>query len=336
MMKMSSDTIATIRLRSHLLTHPVFRTPKEIVSWMGAMQAQDYNMAKLAIGVRLPGSTDKLIEEAYNKGEILRTHVMRPTWHFVTPEDIRGMLRLSADKIKSSSRSRDRDLGITEALYEKSNRLIRKTLEGDKHLTRKELAVVFNKAGLSADTACMTHFMMRAEVEALVCSGRMQGKEHTYTLLEERVPSCPLPTKEEALAKLARNYFSSHCPATIQDFVWWSGLSLSEAKTGLEAVKQDFFTEKIKEQTYWIAQSFGNNPPAEDSTFLLPAFDEYIIAYRDRTAVLPSANHSKAVSSNGIFRPVIIVNGQVVGVWKKSAGKKQAIQTDYFEPLPEK
>jgi hypothetical protein len=329
-MKLSLHQIAAIRLQSHQLSRVVSRTPKEIVSWMGAMQAQDYGMAKWAIGVRLPISTDKLIEEAFNRGDILRTHVMRPTWHFVTPEDIRGMLLLSAEKIKASSRSRDRELGITEALYDKSNQVIRKALEGNKHLTRKSLAEALEKANIAVDSSRMVHFMMRAEVDAIVCSGAMQGKEHTYALLDERVPAAPVISKEEALAKLAHSYFRSHCPATLSDFVWWSGLSLTEAKKGLEAVKQDFFTEEMDKQTYWISNTFKHIPNIEKSIFLLPAFDEYIIAYRDRKAVLPPENHSKAVSSNGIFRPVVVVNGQVVGLWKKSSSKKQPVVSECF------
>jgi hypothetical protein len=329
-MQKSIDKIAAIRLAAHHLSETVFKTPKEIVSWMGAMQAQDYNMAKLAVGVRLPGCTDKQVEEAFNKGEILRTHVMRPTWHFVAPEDIRGMLLLSADKIKISARSRDRDLGITEELYVRTNQLIRKSLEGNKHLTRKELSEIFEKAGIEADTSRMTHFMMRAEVEAIVCSGALRGKEHTYALLDERVSSHYVVSKEEALVKLVQSYFRSHCPATLSDFVWWSGLSLTEAKRGMEAVKSQFFAEEIGGQTYWIADSFRNISEAKDAVFLLPAFDEYIIAYRDRSAVLPSENFSKAVSSNGVFRPVIVVNGQVVGLWKRTEkGKKTEMM--YFQ-----
>ncbi|GHT08415.1 hypothetical protein FACS189432_04360 [Bacteroidia bacterium] len=330
-MKISFAQIAAIRLQSHLLSGAELRTPQAIVSWMGAVQAQDYGMAKWAIGARLPASTDKMIEEAFNKGEILRTHVMRPTWHFVSPEYIREMLLLSAEKIKASSRSRDRDLGITEELYDKSNQVIRKALEGNKHLTRKDLAIALEKADIAVDASRMVHFMMRAEVEAIICSGAMQGKEHTYALLDERVPASPVVSKEEALANSAQRYFRSHSPATLSDFVWWSGLSQTEAKKGLEAVKSDLFSEEIDGQTYWLSKTFKDIPHPKESVFLLPAFDEYIIAYRDRKAVLPSENHSKVVSSNGVFRPVIVVNGQVVGLWKKSPNKKQMLALNYFE-----
>ncbi|GHT24488.1 hypothetical protein AGMMS4957_17590 [Bacteroidia bacterium] len=298
---------------------------------MGAMQAQDYAMAKWAIGVRLPGSTERMVEEAFNRGEILRTHVMRPTWHFVVPEDLRGMLLLSAERIKSSSRSRDRDLGITEALYDKSNQAIRKALEGGKHLTRKELSDELERANIAVDSSRLYHFLMRAEVDAIVCSGAMRGKEHTYALLDERTPTSSAVSKEEALAKLTQRYFRSHSPATLSDFVWWSGLSQTEAKRGLEATKADFCAEEIDGRTYWVPTTFKEGVNPKKSVLLLPAFDEYIIAYTDRTAVLPAQNLSKAISSNGVFRPVIVADGQVIGLWKKSPSKKQAVLLNYFE-----
>jgi hypothetical protein len=298
---------------------------------MGAVQAQDYNMAKWAVGVRLPGSTDKGIEDAFNKGDILRTHVLRPTWHFVAPENIRWMLSLSADKIKASARTRDKNMEITKALYNQTNQAIRKALEGHKQLTREELAKELEKAKIKVNSSRLVHFMMRAEVDAIVCSGAVRGKAHTYALLDERVSPAQALHKEEALAKLAQLYFTSHCPATLADFAWWSGLSLSEAKTGLEAVKSDFIAEKIDGQTYWLSRLYNDVPSVEASAWLLPAFDEYLISYRDRKAAISSENLTKAISSNGIFRPTIVANGQIIGLWKKSAVKNVPLLLDFFE-----
>ncbi|KAA6342617.1 hypothetical protein EZS27_009650 [termite gut metagenome] len=326
------DKIPHIRLISQQLSGRGMQKPKDVVSWMGAMQAQDYVMAKWAVGIRFSGGTDKMVEEAFNKGEILRTHVLRPTWHLVAPENIRWMLSLSANRIKSSARSRDRGLGITEELYNQVNRIIQRSLEGNKSLTREAVGKALEEAGIAVDTSRMIHFMMRAEVEGIVCSGVLQGKSHTYALLDERVPPTKPLHKEEALAKLAQLYFTSHCPVTLQDFVWWSGLLQTEAKKGLESVKSGFVAEEINSQTYWIADTFKNVPRADTSIYLLPAFDEYIISYRDRKAVLPLENHSKAaISSNGIFRPTIVANGQVIGLWKKSDAKNKSVMLAFFE-----
>ena len=326
------NAIARIRLASHQLTETHCSNPEEIVAWMGAIQAQDYNMAKLAISMRLPNNqTEQTVEEAFNQGKILRTHVLRPTWHFVTPENIRWMLSLSAARIKSSSYSRDRDLEITEELYSQTNQIIGKALEGENHLTREAVGKELEKHNIVVNSARLVHFLMRAEVEGIVCSGALQGKNQTYALLDERVPSVPNLSKEESLIKLAQLYFQSHQPATLQDFVWWSGLSITEARRGMESLKSGWITEIINGQTYWFREEYRNLSPAESFRCLLPAYDEYIIAYRDRSAVLLSEHHSKAVSSGGVFRPVIVADGQVVGLWKKTSRKKNPISLEYFE-----
>jgi hypothetical protein len=333
-----------LRLASHRLLDTRLQTPEAVVAWMGAVQAQDFNMAKQALGIRLADANNndaaKIMDDAFNCGSFLRTHVLRPTWHFVSPENIRWMLGLSAGRIKSASKSRDRDLEITEALYTKTNRIITKALEGNKHLTRDDLTKELAKAKINADTARWYHFIMRAELEGLVCSGAVRGKTQTYALLSERAPAaCSLP-KDESLARLANIYFRSHSPASLRDFAWWSGLSLTEARNGLEAVKSNFIAEIIDEKTYWINPEFSakstgfrkksNDTPTETLVHFLPAFDEYIIAYSDRSAIIPT-NYSKAVSSNGIFHPTVVVNGQVVGTWKKPADKTKPIQINLFE-----
>jgi hypothetical protein len=271
------------------------------------------------------------VNEALSKGEILRTHVLRPTWHFVAPENIRWMLALSAERIKSSARSRDRDLGIIEALYDTTNQLIRKILEG-RQLTREILGKELKKAGITVDSSRMTHFLMRAEVEGIVCSGATVGKEQTYALLDDRVPAYKSVSKDEALEKLCRIYFTSHSPDTIADFAWWSGLSMNEARQGMEAIKTEFTKMEICDSTYYFSDNIPDeNAQTMQSTYLLPAFDEYIISYRNRSAALSTENNSKAVSSNGIFRPTIIADGKVVGLWKKTQVKSNPVALDFFE-----
>ena len=324
--------INSLRLFNHQLSGSVFQAPREIVSWMGAIQSQDYNMAKLAIGVRLPESTAAAIEEAFNRGEILRTHILRPTWHFVAPENIRWMLMLTSARIKASSKSRDIELGITEELYSRANKIIERVLEERKQMTRKELTEEIGKAGLIADTPHMIHFMMRAEADGLVCSGAMRGKEHTYALLEERVPKAASLHMSEALAKLTGIYFRSHGPATLHDFVWWSGLSVTEAREGLESIKGELAKEEADGQTYWFFDGSGFKESGESTVHLLPAFDEYIVSYRDRSTII-TEEYSKVISSNGVFRPIVLLNGKVVGIWKKSGTKKQPIIFEFFKKI---
>lgn len=301
---------------------------------MGAMQAQDYAMAKWAIGLRLPGSTERLIETAIDKGEIIRTHLLRPTWHFVSEDDVYWMLELSASKIKTSAKARHKELELTESILTKSNEIIEKALTGNNHLTREELMTHLAVAGIRTNENRSSHIMLNAELDGLVCSGACKNKKHTYALLKERVQKVNNLSKEEALAKLASRYFASHGPATFHDFSWWSGLSAADARQAFETVKPSLVLETIGTQAFWIPDSFNvPNNGSKSSVYLLPAYDEYIISYTDRRAALSPENQKKTISMNGFFKPVIVVNGQITGLWKRTIKKdKVIIEPAFFKP----
>ena len=329
---MNLTDIANIRLVSQQIAATKLKTAKDMVGWMGAIQAQDYAMAKWAIGVRLPNSIDRDIETAITNGEIIRTHLLRPTWHFVSADDIYWLLELTAPQIKASLKSRHKELGLSETIFAKSHTIIKTTLSGGKHATREELVAELEKAEIATNGNRASHLLVQAELDGLVCSGATKGGKQTYALLEERVPKTKSLAREEALATLAQKYFTSHGPATLQDFAWWSGLSAGEAKLALEMVKPDFASETINAQTYWFADSYSRPKADKEAVFLLPAFDEFIISYKDRSAVLPYQNHKLTVSNNGMFRPVIVVNGQVVGIWKRVIKKDRVIvETELFD-----
>ena len=321
------------RLVSHLLAKSKFTLPHQVVAWMGAMQAQDFNMAKWAVGVRIPDCTGEMVLDAFNKGEILRTHVLRPTWHFVVPEDIRWMLNLTAPRIVSAMKSRDTELAVTGEFLNKSFQVIERSLRDNRHLTKEDLVNRLKIDGINVNSSQMYHLMCHAEITGLVCSGALQGKEQTYALLEERVPEMKPLSRDEALAQLANTFFRSHAPATLQDFVWWSGLSVTDARNGLEAIKPILVSEKYDEQIYWMPSDLKIFASENEIVHLLPAFDEYIVAYKNRSAVLPDAEYHRAVSSNGVFRPVIVRNGRVIGIWKKTVSKNKKIVTDFFIPV---
>ena len=330
---MNLSDISTLRLLNQQIAVTNFKTAKELVGWMGAMQAQDYNQAKWAIGVRLPHLTEEQIESAFNRGEIIRTHLMRPTWHLVSAEDIYWMLELSAKQIKSTTKSRNRDLGLTESVLGKSKEILVNILEGNQVLTREEINYSLNQAGISTEENRLSHILMEAEIDGIVCSGSIRGKKQTYALLAERVPKKKILSKDEALTLLARKYFTSHGPATLADFVWWSGLPVSSAKHALEMNKLVLTSEIIGAETYWFDNSINVPTTLPDSVYLLPAFDEYLISYKNRSAVITDDHHSKAISNNGIFRPVIIVNGQISGLWKRTTKKDSIlIEPDHFRP----
>lgn len=327
--------LKNIRMTGHQLMNPRFDSPKELVSWMGAIQAQDYVMAKWAIGIRLQSATLKEVDEALERGEIVRTHVLRPTWHLVPAEDLRWMLMLTRQRIRSANDSYAKGHlpEMPGSLYTHCFNEIEKLLEGNNHLTKQEIATGLKAAGIEAGNDQMTRFMQRAEVEGLVCSGISRGREHTYALLDERIPKGKELTREEALARLAERYFQSRCPATLADFTWWSGLTTTEAKQAIKLIEPHLFKESHHSIDFYLHETYDVSFTPSTVFHFLPSFDEYLISYKKRTDVLELRHHPKAFNSYGTFHPVILQDGWIVGNWKKVVGKNNAItiNTSFFE-----
>jgi hypothetical protein len=325
--------IANLRLVNQQIAGTKFTLPKEIVTWMGAMQAQDSAMVKWAVGVRLPNSTEKMIEAALDGGDVIRTHVLRPTWHIVAADDLRWMLALTAPQIKVGMKSRNKQLGLTDALLTKSRKVLEKTLRDGNHSTREELIAALNKANIDTDENRASHIFMMAELDGLICSGATKNGKQTFSLLDERVPATRILGRDEALAALAKRYFTSHGPATLEDFDWWSGLSIGDARRALDMVKSDLVSEMVDGKVYWFVET---HVKSKKSVFLLPAFDEFIISYKDRSATITFEDQKLAISNNGMFHPVILVDGESVGVWKRIFKKDEVIiQAEYFaQPKP--
>lgn len=328
---MELSHISHIRLTNQQITGARFNTIPAVVGWMGAMQAQDFNMVKWAVGMRLPGTTLSAVDDAFNRGEILRTHLLRPTWHLVASNDIRWMLHLTAPRIKTSLRTRHRELELTETIIIRSQSIMEKALNAEGDLTREELVGELTRAKISTDENRASHLLMRAELDGLICSGAAKGGKYTYALLDSRVPPQQTIPKEEALALLAHRYFVSHGPATLQDFVWWSGLSVADARQGLELIRPNLVSETVGEDIFWFASPSTSHALANGTAFLVPAFDELIISYRSRNASMSEVILPKAVSNNGIFRPVIVTHGQVSGLWKRTVkGSNVLVETELF------
>ena len=326
--------ITHIRVASQQLEQPRFESPKELVSWMGAIQAQEYEMAKWAIGIRLRSSSLETVNEALYKGDILRT---RPTWHFVAAEDIRWMLMLSSERIKAAvmSYAKGHFGKIEKTLFTRCLDQIGKILEGYKSLTKQEVTAELQKSGILPTIDHVNLFLTWGEVEGIVCSGIDKGKKTTYALLDERVPPTRELCREEALARLASRYFQSHSPAQLQDFVWWSGLTATECRLAINLIKTELITETFDSREYFIHQSWKGKNESKPVLRLLPAFDEYLISYKNRTDVLPLEHHPKAFNRFGTFYPVILYNGKIIGNWSRSIKKNTIqIEMDFFEKKP--
>jgi len=331
---MSLD-IVNYRLHNQRLSTTTFKTPKEVVHWLGAVQAQDYSGAKWALGLRLKDSNDSSLDQAFANGSILRTHLLRPTWHFVTPEDIRWLIMLTGPRVQAGNTFMYRKTEMDKALIHKSYRVLEKSLRGNQYLTRNELGSAFEKVGIQAEGPRLGYFMMSAELDGLICSGPRKGKQFTYALLEERVPKVQTMKRDEALAELVKRYFTTRGPATLQDFTWWSGLTMTDAKNGIEMVKSEFINETVDGQTYWFKDVKLPAKSKSPVAYLLPNYDEYFIGFKDRSAIGKVAKQAGIKSDDpALIAHIIILDGQVVGGWRRILNKdKVAIEASLITKL---
>jgi hypothetical protein len=311
--------LSNLRLQNQHLAEPAFSNPADMVKYLGAVQSQDYTGAKWALGMRLINGTDDLIEQAFANGDIIRTHVMRPTWHFVHPDDIRWMLNLTASRIQALAKGRHKQLEIDQAVLTKSENIISKALKGGNQIARDKLSALFKHNGINTDEQRFVHIMMHLELEQIICSGGREGKQFTYALFDDRVPQSKKLNHNEAVVKLMERYFTSHGPATLADFVWWSGLTITDARAGIDTLKDKFESYVFENNTYWFTASSSSVKPA--AAYLLPNYDEYIVSYKDRSFAINAKDISKADPRGTIFNHTIILSGKIEGIWKKAVKK---------------
>jgi hypothetical protein len=271
------------------------------------------------------GATDASLDRAFNEGKILRTHVMRPTWHFVTPADICWMLELTAPRVRRAMANMDRKLGLDREIIKKSNATLKKALGANQGLMRSELVPILEKEGISVEGYRLGQLMGHAELDGVICSGPRKGKQFTYALLEQRAHKAKKLQRDEALAELTRRYFRSHGPATLQDFVWWSGLTMTDARKGIEAVGSEFEKEILDGQTYWFAP-FTSKKSRSLKAYLLPNYDEYTVGYRDRSAIFDITHKDKlSAFRESVLTQVILIDGKISGTWKRNVKKRKVI-----------
>lgn len=324
------------RLMSQRLVGSKLKRPKQVVEWLGAVQAQDYPGAKWALGQRLQEPTDADIERAFAKGDILRTHLLRPTWHFVSPGDIRWLLMLTAPRVHVANAYMYRKLGIDAVLVRRSHAALTKALAKGNQLTRDELRVVLERAGVPTKGELrMGYIMMYAELEGLVCSGARRGKQFTYAMLDDRAPRAPVLERDEALAELSRRYFLSRGPATVHDFAKWSGLTTTDCRKGLDAVKNALEHQSLDGKDYWFAPFKASGPKEPQVTaHLLSIYDEYVSGYKDRSAIVSQRHGARLVAMGNDLNGILVVDGQIVGVWKRTFDKNVVrVRLESFERL---
>lgn len=291
-------------------------------------------MCKWAIGLRSPGLTEKAVDLAIERGDAIRTHALRPTWHLLANADVDWILKLTAPQILTQMRSRHKQLGLDEKLITQCKKIIEKDFRAADSRTRTELITALKTAKIILAAECYSHILLRCELDRLICSGPVQGSDTAYALYAQRIRKTENLSRDEALARLAQRYFTGHGPATLEDFVWWSGLKISDARLALAAATNNLRKIASKETTWYLSPQ-ASKSIADNSVFLLPAFDEFIIGYADRSAALPAGLAKNVISSNGIFRAVILYKGQVRGLWKKEIKRGVlSVMPDFFADIP--
>jgi hypothetical protein len=333
---MNLDDIARMRLRNTRLTGARHARPEDAVGWMLAVQSQDYPAAKWGLAQRLRNPADSAIERAFSEGRILRTHIMRPTWHFVLPRDLRWLLALTAPRVRQAMSYYDRNLEIDATLLKRAHKVIAKELRDGRHRTRAELTALLAKAGIEAKGQRLYHIIMHAELDALICSGAMRGKQQTYALVDQRAPDALSPLRrDDALAELTQRYFASHGPAQARDLAWWSGLTVKDAQRGIDASGAVLERADVEGRVYWYVRTSSRAPAIKDPTvWLLPNYDEYLIAYRDHAASFGYAPTSSSEWYDVLARHIIVLNGYVAGGWRTaSVNNALTIDTKLFRRL---
>jgi len=317
--------IGLTRLANQRLLDRPFTQPAEVVAWLGAMQAQDYLGALWSIGLRIAAPstpTEALIEQAIADRTIIRTWPMRGTLHFVAAQDVRWLLQLLTPRQIQQAAGRYRQLELDDAVIAQSQTILVKALEGGNELTRDELLHALAAAGIATAGQRGYHLLGRAAQDGLICFGARSGKQQTFVLLDEWVPPTPALSREEALATLARRYFTSHGPATVQDLVRWAGLTVADAKRGLAAVQAELQQTEVAGQVYWLPQHSPATTSAGAPVYLLPGFDEFVLGYGDRSAVLdPAFAERICPGGNGVFRPTVVIDGRIIGTWQRTLKK---------------
>jgi hypothetical protein len=318
---MTPVNIVQQRLENQDLARTYFHLPEEVVAWFGAVQAQDYLGSLWALGQRMRGATEAGVEAAESRRAIVRTWPMRGTLHFVAAADVRWMTQLLAPRVLARNAARiKREVGVDAAVVARCREVLARELEGGRRLERGALYQALEARRIRTDNSRGLHILGWLAMEGTLCLAGRSGKQHTFALLDEWIPQTPRLAREAALAELAARYFTSHGPATLPDFMWWAGITVKDARAAVDAARPRLASEIIgQREYYWSARSRKRfHGTASPRVKLLPAFDEYTVAYEDRSLLLADA---KKMDGMGLLGNVVVADGIVIGNWKRSLAR---------------
>jgi hypothetical protein len=316
--------VARRRLDAQRISSTTFTRADQVVAWLGAVQAQDYLGALWAVGLRLADATEKDVERALTERRIVRTWPMRGTLHFVAAADARWMTELLARRPVAAAAGRLRKYGIDEAVLSRARRILVKNLDGGRRLTRPAAYRVLEDAGIAPGGERGPHILWRLAQDCVVCFGPREGKQQTFALFDEWLPRAKSLPRDEALATLATRYFRSHGPATLRDFAWWSGLTVADARHATLIAGKQIAERTIDGERHWWAPGNSARVDARGGTHVLPAFDEFLVGYADRSASIDASIWGQ-VGMGGIIHPVVVRDGQVVGTWRRRTEKREVV-----------
>jgi len=321
---MPNAAIARRRMRSQRISGAKCPEPADVVRHLGALQAQDYAQVTWAIGLRTAGATLADVERAIADRRIVLTWAMRGTLHAVPAEDAPWMVRRLAPRALARAGSRLLRLGIDGGLIARCERLIGGALRERRRMTRAELMALLERSGIRTDGQRGSNILWALAHTGLICLGPPEGGRQTFVLLEDQSPAPRNLTADEALRELAIRYFTGHGPATAHDFAWWSGVTLAEAKKAAADAEGALFCERIGGTAYWsVGREGADGTDTEPELALLPGYDENLLGYRDRSAVLKPEHAPKVVpGGNGVYAPMLVVGGEIAGVWRRSVGRR--------------
>lgn len=321
--------LTTLRLHNQQIGQSNLHDPVDILSWMGAIQGQDYEGAKWSLGLRAAGTAIADIERTIADKHIVRTWLFRGTLFLVTGADARWMTELVAPRVIASHARRYKELELDEATLTHTNDIFVKALQGGKSLTRRELLAIVEAQGISTKGQRSAYMLHHASLEGLIVQvGMAQNNNPYYMRFDEALPAAQSLARDDALAELARRYFTSHGPATVQDFAWWTGLLMADVRAGFEAVQPELVEDVVDGESYWLCPSSTVQSTPSPTAYTPPGFDEYFLGYKDRDVIVsPEYAEKVCPGKNGVFYPTIVIDGRVVGTWKRTIKKKHIIVT---------
>lgn len=322
------------RLTNQHIAAQSLTTPQSVLEWFAGIQGQDYLAGKWAIALRMPQASDADIERAVTEKTIIRAWLMRGTLHYLSASDLGWMLALLSPRMTENMARAYRDTNLDEATLQRTNKLITELFQADQDLDRTSIIQHIQAHGIDTTGQRAAYMLQRAALDGFICRGISRGSNSTYMRVDPALLHTPY-TRDEALTELARRYFTSRAPATLKDFVWWSGLLTADARQGLDSIAHELNAHTIDGKTYWMPKTNPPIPTDAPSTYLLPPFDEYLLGYQDRTDVLERQYFDRIVpGGNGIFNAIIVMDGQVVGIWRRAFKKNKVIITaETFAPF---